>query len=244
MDRIVLKNITKKFNITGKKNQGFLANMISAFSSFREKNTVDVLRDVSLTVASGEILGVIGDNGNGKSTLLRVIAGIYQPDEGVVVIRGKIISLINLLVGLKDRLTMRENIFLMGSLFGMSQEEIKNKLEEIVTFSGFTDFINTKIYQFSNGMMQRLVFSIAVHANPDILLLDEVFEVGDEDFKEKSANKIKEIVEHGSCVILVSHDMEMINKYCDRVALMQRGRLITVGNPQEVTEKYAKSFKS
>ena len=133
---------------------------------------------------------------------------------------------------------MKDNIFLVGSLFGLSQNEIKERFDKIVDFSGLKDFVNTKIYQFSSGMLQRLAFSISIHASPQILLLDEVFEVGDEDFREKSANKIKELVGAGATVVLVSHDLQMIEKHCSRVIWLDNGKIHKIGGPKEVIEDY------
>jgi len=241
MKRIIVKNVSKKFNIGFKKRQSVLQRSATFFSGKEPKKIIDAIKDVSLDIESGEMLGVIGPNGSGKSTLLRIISGIYNSDSGIIKTNGNVISLISLGVGLKERLTMKQNIFLVGSLFGLSNTEIKRIFNKIISFSGLQNFVNTKIYQFSSGMVQRLVFSIAVYAQPDILLLDEVFEVGDEDFKEKSVYKIKEIVERGGCVMLVSHDMELVNNFCGRVILMDRGQLIKSGRPAETIKKYLSS---
>jgi ABC-type polysaccharide/polyol phosphate transport system ATPase subunit len=215
--RVSVNNVSKQFMIGHSKNMGALARLVSFFSGREPKTMIFPLKNFSLDVYSGQIVGIMGDNGSGKSTLLRIIAGIYSPDGGEILINGKIISLINLTAGLKERLTMKENIFLCCSLFGLSQKDVKEKFDQIVSFSGLKEFVDTKIYQFSEGMKQRISFSIAVNCNPDILLLDEVFEVGDEDFKEKSAEKIQQIVKSGVCVILVSHNAELVNKYCTNV---------------------------
>ena len=236
--RIAIENISKRFMIGYGNNKGILARFVALFSGKEPKKVIYPLENLSLDIYSGQIVGAIGDNGAGKSTLLRIIAGIYQPDGGRVIVKGKIISLINLTVGLKERLTMKENIFLVGALFGMGQKEIKEEFYNIVRFSELKDFINTKIYQFSAGMMQRLAFSIAISAKPDILLLDEVFEVGDEDFKKKSVGKIKEIVEGGACVVLVSHDLPLVEKYCDRVIWLEDGVIKKMGSPGEVVNRY------
>lgn len=241
MKRIIVKNVSKKFNAGFKKRQSVLQRAATFFSGREPKKIIDALKDISLDIEAGEIIGIIGPNGSGKSTLLRIISGIYNSDSGTIKTNGNVISLINLGVGLKERLTMEQNIFLVGSLFGLSNAGIKRAFNEIINFSGLQNFVNTKIYQFSSGMVQRLVFSIAVHAQPDILLLDEVFEVGDEDFKEKSALKIKEIVERGGCVVLVSHDMEMVNKYCSKVILMDKGQLIKSGRSDATIKEYLSS---
>lgn len=226
MSRIIVKNLKKEFKIGIKKNQSVLERFVGIFSGMEYKTIMRVLDGISFELNPGEVLGITGRNGCGKSTLLRVVAGIYRADSGIIDINGKVISLINLWAGLKERLTMRENIFLTGSLFGLSRKEIRQKFSSIVDFSGLNEFVDAKLYQFSGGMMQRVAFSVAVHSDPDILLLDEVFEVGDEDFKRRSAEKIKEIVACGGAAILVSHEENIIKKYCSRLILMDKGKII------------------
>ena len=237
-ERLVLRNISKTFNIGFKKKKSFLSAIINFIFKKEARKKIKVLDKLSLKVGSGEIIGIVGDNGSGKSTLLRIIAGIYKNYEGEVFSKGKIISLINLIVGLKDRLTMRDNIFLCCALFGLSKKEIKKKFDNIVEFSELKEFLDTKIYQFSEGMKQRLAFSIAINCNPDILLLDEVFEVGDSDFRKRSSTRIKEVTEKGGCVLLVSHDMELVNKYCSKVIWMRGGTIFDEGTPDEIIQKY------
>ena len=229
MERVVVEGIGKSFRIGFRKHQGFLARLIAIISGREDKKKVDVLKNVSFKCSSGEVLGLVGKNGSGKSTLLRIIAGIYQQDAGRVLLNGKAISIINLAVGLKERLTMKDNIYLCCSLFGMSRKEIARRFDSIVDFSELRDYTYTKLYQFSEGMKQRLAFSIAINCNPEILLLDEVFEVGDKSFKVKSARKIKELVSGGASVVLVSHDAEIIRRYCDRVILLEEGKIRFVG---------------
>jgi ABC-type polysaccharide/polyol phosphate transport system ATPase subunit len=226
--RLIVNNIHKKYKIGIKKRRTFLESLIDIFMGNVKRTTIEVLRGVSFSVDSGEILGIIGKNGSGKSTLLRIISGIVEQDKGEVAINGKTISLINLTVGLKDRLTMKDNIFLIGSLFGMSQKEIIKRYSSIVNFAELEQYENTKIYQFSSGMRQRLAFSIAISSEPDILILDEVFEVGDEKFKKKSSDKIKELAKKGGSVILVSHDMDLINKNCDRIINIDGGKIAKI----------------
>ena len=239
MERVIVQNISKKFNIGFKKNQSALARFVALFSGREPKKTIWALRDVSFKAKVGELIGIIGENGSGKSTLLRIIAGIYNEDKGTITTNGKIISLINLNAGMKPRLTMKDNIYLCCSLFSLPRAEIKTKFNSIVEFAGLGKFVDTKIYQFSDGMRHRLTFSIAIHCNPEILLLDEVFEIGDENFKNKSANKINELVQEGAAVILVSHEMAMIQKYCDRVIWIDKGRIVKGGNGK-VIENYLK----
>jgi ABC-type polysaccharide/polyol phosphate transport system ATPase subunit len=225
MERIIATKISKKFKIGFKKHQSFLARLISLFSGKEPQKEIWALKDVSFSINNGEIVGIVGPNGSGKSTLLRIISGIYKPEKGEVRTNGKIISLINLDVGLQSRLTMKDNIFLCCSLFDLGREDIKDRLESIAQFAELENFIDTKIYQFSNGMLQRLAFSIAIHCNPEILILDEVFEVGDESFRKKSAKKIKELVKKGASVLLVTHNPYFVRKYCKRVIKLESGKI-------------------
>ncbi|MGV8152510.1 MAG: ABC transporter ATP-binding protein [Candidatus Nanoarchaeia archaeon] len=210
---------------------------MNAIFSREAKKEIFVLDGVSFSVKKGEIFGIIGKNGSGKSTLLRILSGIYI-GKGEVHLEGKLVSLIGLGAGMQDRLTARENIFLVGSLFGMGQKDIQEKFSSIIEFAELEEFVDTKLYQFSSGMLQRLAFSIAIHTNPDILLLDEVFEVGDEEFKKKSSEKIKELAKCGASVVFVSHELERIEKYCDRVLWLDKGKIKIIGKPRQVVKRY------
>ncbi len=240
MKRIILAKVWKKFRI-GRRRDGALARLISFFSGKEYKKTIWALKDISLEIKAGETVGIIGKNGSGKSTLLRVIAGIYKHDKGEVKTKGNMVPLINLNVGLQARLSMKDNINLCCSLFGLPKKKIKERFHSIVEFSELGRFLDTKIYQFSEGMKQRLGFSIAINCNPEILLLDEVFEIGDKNFKIKSAEKIKELAKNGASVILVSHEVEMVKKYCSRVIWLERGRIIRDGETKGILIEYQKS---
>ncbi len=237
--RIIAENISKKFKIGFKKRQSALVKFVSLFSGKEPKKITWALNNVSFKANAGEIIGIIGKNGSGKSTLLRVIAGIYDITEGKFITNGKIISMISLNIGMQPRLTMRDNIYLIASFLGLSQKEIKRRFNSMIEFTELENFVDTKIYQFSEGMKQRLAFSITIHCNPEILLLDEVFEVGDENFKIKSAEKIKEFVKKGISVLLVSHDLQMIEKYCDRVIWLDNGKIVKEGKTKEVIKSYS-----
>jgi len=242
--QVTLQDVSKSFNIGFKKDQSFLARLVSFFSGREPKKKIYVLKNISFDLERGDIVGLIGGNGSGKSTLLRIIAGIYKQNSGSVETNGKVVSLINLYVGLRQRLTMRENIFLVGSLFGLDYKEIGNKMNSIAGFSGLEKFLDTKIYQFSSGMVQRLIFSIAMHANPDILLLDEVFEMGDEEFKKKSARKVRELAQKGCSVVIVSHDMDTIENFCDKTIWLASGEIRKMGKFSEVVQEYLEYEKS
>ena len=240
MERIIVDNLMKKFKIGFRKKRGTLSRFLSFFSGNEPKKVIWALKGVSFRIKSGEIVGIIGKNGSGKSTLLRLISGIYKQEKGFIKNYGKLVPIINLNAGMQGRLSMRDNIYLVGSLFGLSKREIARKFDLIVKFSDLKNFVDTKLYQFSEGMLQRLAFSIAIYSNPDILLLDEVFEIGDDEFKKKSAGKIKELVKNGASVILISHELWMIEKYCDRVIWMDDGKIIKDGDCKEVLKDYLK----
>lgn len=241
MGEIIVEKVSKVFRIGFKKNQGALARTISFLSGREPKKNVIALNSVSFKAGPGEIIGIIGENASGKSTILRAIAGIYNIDSGVIKTRGKIISLINLYIGLKERLNMEDNIYLCCSFFGLDRKTTKERFDSIVEFAELWEYINTKIYQFSEGMKQRLAFSIAIHCDPDILLIDEDFEVGDEEFRKKSTDRIKELVKEGVTILLVSHDMDLIKKCCDKVVWMNKGRIIKGEDNKEIIKGYLKS---
>lgn len=238
MQRIIVKNLKKDFEIGFKENQSALNVALRFLSGKEPKKVIRVLNGVNLEVAPGEILGIIGSNGSGKSTLLRTIAGIYPNYDGEVATDGKMVTLINLNVGLRGRLTMKENIFLISSLFGISRKDVHERLDSIIEFSGLREFADTKVYQFSSGMLARLSFSVAIHSDPKILLLDEVFEVGDESFREKSGKKIMEIVKNGGSIILVSHSLEMIKSRCDKTVWLDHGEVKKYGDTEGVIDAY------
>ena len=241
MKRIIVNDAHKKFRIGFKKRQSALARFASIFSGREPKKDFWALNGVSFSAEEGEIIGIIGSNGCGKSTLLRVLAGIYRLDRGEIEANGKIVSLINLNMGLHGRLDLRDNVYLCCALFGLERKEVKKKFNSIISFAGLNDFVKTKIYQFSMGMRQRLAFSIAIHCNPEILLLDEVFEVGDKDFKKNSAKKIKELAKKGTAVLIVSHEIWLIEKYCTKVIWIEKGKVVAQGNPKKIVAKYSKN---
>jgi len=238
MKRIIADNISKEFKIGFKKRQTALAKIACLFSGKEPKKILRVLNRVCFNLEKGEVVGIIGKNGSGKTTLLRILSNIYRNYNGKKIINGKVISLIGLGQGLRDRLTMTENIFLVGALFGLNRKALKNRFDPIIKFAGLENFLNTKLYQFSEGMKERLAFSIAIHCNPDILLLDEVFAVGDEDFRLKSANEIKQLVKKGASVLFVSHEIWMIEKYCDRVIWLDKGKIVKQGKTKQVIKEY------
>ena len=247
MKRIIVKNLNKKFVIGNKKNDNTLTRVIAFFLRSKEckdnKKTIQVADDISFEAGEGEIVGIIGCNGSGKSTLLRLISGIYQKDSGEITTNGKLIYLNGYGQGLQERLTMRENIYLMGSFMGLSKNEIEEKFDEIVEFSGLKEFIDVKVYKFSSGMVTRLNFSVTIHCvkhhNPEIFLLDEVFSGGgDMDFSEKSIKMVENFLKNGATVLIVSHDLGIIEKYCDKVIWLDQGKIVGSGTTDNIIAEY------
>ena len=201
-------------------------------SSFR------ALEKISLDVKKGEVIGLMGANGSGKSTLLRVIAGIYAPDEGSVKVRGRVTLLAGIGTGFQLDLTGRENIMLTGSIYGYSKSEITKMEEEIIEFSGIREFIDQPIRTYSAGMRARLGFAIVSNLEPDVLLLDEVMSVGDTDFRQKSRNKIEQLIKGDATVVIVSHSKSIIKSMCDRVFAIKAGEIVTDGSFESALKFY------
>ncbi|MFL5778903.1 MAG: ABC transporter ATP-binding protein [Chloroflexota bacterium] len=194
------------------------------------------LRNVSFRVMAGESLAVIGPNGAGKSTLLQVLAGIMQPSEGSVDVRGKVSGLLSLGAGFDQELSGRENILLGGAFLGLADDVTRSLLPSIVEFADLGEFIDAPIKTYSSGMRARLGFSIATSVNPDILLLDEVLATGDANFREKSKARVIDLVRGAKAVVLVTHDMNWVTEYCNRAVLIEKGHLVLEGEPAEVVE--------
>ena len=189
------------------------------------------LDDVDLTVHAGETVGLIGFNGSGKSTLLKTISGVLFPDAGRVLLRGRVAGLIEVGAGFHPDLSGRENVFLNGAILGMSREQLEERFDEIVAFSEIEEFIDTEVKYYSSGMFLRLAFSVAVHTDPDIFLVDEILSVGDEPFQKKCLERIRELQAAGRTMIVVSHELEMLERLCTRIVVMQKGRTIFDGEP-------------
>jgi ABC-type polysaccharide/polyol phosphate transport system ATPase subunit len=195
--------------------------------------------NMDLEIRAGEVFGVIGPNGAGKSTLLRVMAGIYAPDEGSVRVKGRISLLAGLGAGFQKDLTGRENVFLSGSIYGISSDELHDLVPSIVVFSGIGKFIDQPLRTYSSGMRARLAFSIACHLSPDILLIDEVLAVGDSAFREKSKQRIMEMVQGKATVVIVSHNAAILREICDRVICLNNGKIdLITEDVEEAIQRY------
>jgi ABC-type polysaccharide/polyol phosphate transport system ATPase subunit len=196
------------------------------------------LRDVSLTVAKGATVGVIGSNGSGKTTLLKCLTGIYTPERGSVHIDGNVAALLELGAGFHAELSGTENIYLNGSILGMSKKEIDNKFDSIVEFAGLEQFIDTPVKNFSSGMVVRLGFSIATHVEPEVLLIDEILAVGDQAFQRKSTEKIEQFRRDGRTILVVSHSLGLVQQLCDTVVWLEKGHVKMTGPASDVIAEY------
>jgi ABC-type polysaccharide/polyol phosphate transport system ATPase subunit len=236
---IIVDRISKKYWIQQARDDqgaGLLPRKGQRF--FRKRQGFWAIRDISFQVARGEALGIIGHNGAGKSTLLKLLASITAPTAGEIRVNGRLSALIEIGTGFHYDLTGRENIYLNGSILGMRRAEITNKLDSVIEFSGVAPFIDVPVKRYSSGMYLRLGFSIAAHLDPDILLVDEVFAVGDIAFQAKCLERIKELKKAGTTIIFISHDLLTLERICDRALLMQRGQITTDGAPADVISEY------
>ena len=201
----------------------------------------EAVRGVSFAVPKGEILGIVGKNGSGKSTMLRAIAGIFSPDSGTIDLKGNSVSLLSIGVGFQPKLTGRENIVLSGMLLGFSEEQVREKMDEIIEFANLGDFIDMPVKTYSSGMHSKLAFSITAILEADIMLIDEVLSVGDAKFKKKSYNKMKELISNEDrTVLIVSHSSETLQELCTSVLWLHEGEMKMIGKPEEVLLAYDK----
>lgn len=236
---IRIKDLHKSFKLPTERAWGLkqaIFNRIKGIKGYKEQK---VLRGISFEIKKGEFIGIVGRNGSGKSTLLKTLASIYYPEKGSIEINGSLIPFIELGVGFNPDLTARENVYLNGALLGFSNKEMDDMYDEIVNFAELGQFMDQKLKNFSSGMQVRLAFSIAIRAKGDILILDEVLAVGDAEFQEKCNNYFASL--HGNqTVVLVTHDMNNVKKFCDRAILIENGKILTEGDPEKVAEAYNK----
>lgn len=230
-EMVRIEHVTKNFSL---RHDHSLKELV--FSALQKKKLADTflaLDDVDLTIRAGETVGLIGFNGSGKSTLLKTISGVLFPDQGRVLLRGRVAGLIEVGAGFHPDLSGRENVYLNGAILGMSREQIEAKFDEIVAFSEIEEFIDTDVKYYSSGMFLRLAFAVAVHTEPDIFLVDEILSVGDEPFQRKCLARIRELQEAGRTMVVVSHELDMLTELCSRIVVLSKGVVVFDGDPVE-----------
>ncbi|MEZ4722851.1 MAG: ABC transporter ATP-binding protein [Flavobacteriales bacterium] len=235
---IEVENLSKRYKL-GSHKSDTLRGLLSSWRFSQEKESFLALDNVSFSVSQGETVGVIGRNGAGKSTLMKIISKITKPTSGQVKIYGRVSSLLEVGTGFHPELTGRENIFLNGSILGMTRAEIKNRFDEIVDFSGISEFLDTPVKHYSSGMYVRLAFAVAAHLEPEVLIVDEVLAVGDVDFQRKCFDKMQDVGKSGRTVLLVSHNMEAIERICERTIVLDHGKNVFTGDVAQGISVYS-----
>ena len=242
---IELHGICKRFRSLGRRPSTTLKSAVLELVRGRRQRARErftALRDIDLTVEAGRTLGVIGANGSGKSTLLKLIAGIYRPDGGTLRVRGRVAPLIELGAGFHPELTGRENVVINGIILGLSQREVRRRLDAIVEFAGMREFIDAPARTYSSGMYMRLGFAVAVHLDPDVLLIDEVLAIGDEAFARKCADRFAEFRRVGKTLLLVGHEAATVARWCDEAVWLDHGVLRAAGPPHKVIDLYRQAM--
>jgi len=240
-DKIMIKveDVSKAFNVPHEKSNSLKSSALSVLSLKKAGFTrFEALNNISFEVKEGEFFGIIGRNGSGKSTLLKMLAGIYVPDHGKLQSFGRISPFLELGVGFNPELSGRENVYLNGAILGLSRKEIDSKYEEIVEFAELEEFMDQKLKNYSSGMQVRLAFAVSIKAHAEILLIDEVLAVGDSNFQKKCFNVFKKFKEEGKTIVFVSHSMESVKEFCDRVLVIDDSRNIYLGKPEKAAEVY------
>ena len=238
---IEVKNVKMKFKMSDEPLNSLKEVFTKAVTGKLKFNEFLAMDDVSFNVEKGETLGLIGSNGAGKSTTLKVISGILKPTEGKVITRGNIVPMLELGAGFDLELTGKENIYLNGAILGYTKEYLESKYDEIVEFAEIKDFIDMPIRNYSSGMMARLAFSIASVVQPEILIVDEILAVGDVKFQQKSYKRMQELMSGGATVLFVSHDLDKIEEMCDHVLWLDKGKVKQYGDAKQVCDDYRKA---
>ena len=238
---VVVENLTKNFKIPLEASSGIKQKLINILKGRKGYRIFTPLKNISFTIEDGEFFGIVGRNGSGKSTLLKTIAQIYSPNEGGVTVNGMLVPFIELGVGFNPELSGRENVFLNGALLGFSHDEVSEMYSDIVEFAELGDFMEERLKNYSSGMQVRLAFSIAIRAHADILLLDEVLAVGDEEFQKKCYSYFDQLKREKKTVILVTHDMSAVERFCTKAILIDQGKIILEGKPHKVAAAYSRS---
>ncbi|MGT2934884.1 ABC transporter ATP-binding protein [Streptococcus castoreus] len=231
--------VSKSFKLPTEATKSFRTTLVNRFRGIKGYTEQQVLKDINFEVYKGDFFGIVGRNGSGKSTLLKIISQIYMPEKGQVSVEGKMVSFIELGVGFNPELTGRENVYMNGAMLGFTKEEVDGMYDEIVDFAELHDFMNQKLKNYSSGMQVRLAFSVAIKAQGDVLILDEVLAVGDEAFQRKCNDYFMERKDSGKTTILVTHDMGAVKKYCNRAVLIEDGFVKAYGEPFDVANQYS-----
>lgn len=235
---IIVKNLSKSFKIPLDKNSGIKQLIVNFYKRRKGYREFKALNDISFEVKKGEFFGIVGRNGSGKSTLLKTLAGVYEPGEGLVSVNGSLTPFIELGVGFNPELTGRENIFLNGALLGFGKKEMEAMYDDIVDFAELHDFMEERLKNYSSGMQVRLAFSIAIRVNSDILVLDEVLAVGDEAFQKKCIEYFVSLKKEKQTVILVTHDMSNVERFCNRALVLSQGNILGIMTPSKAKKTY------
>ena len=238
IDAITVQNVSMMFSLTKNKTTSLKEHAVKAFKRQLFYEEFWALRDVSFTVNKGEVFGVMGFNGAGKSTLLKVIARVFRPTIGSVTVNGEISPLLELGAGFDPESSARENIFMNGAMYGYSQKFMEEKYDEIMDFAELWEFEDVAVKNFSSGMTGRLGFAVATSVQPEILIVDEILGVGDYKFQKKCEERINNMIESGATVLLVSHAIETIKEMCSRAILLDKGKVVCIGDVDEVCEVY------
>ena len=236
---VKVDHVSKYFKLPTEATNSLRTALVNRFKGIKGYKEQHVLKDISFEVEKGDFFGILGRNGSGKSTLLKIISEIYVPEKGSVTIDGKLVSFIELGVGFNPELTGRENVYMNGAMLGFSTAEIDAMYNDIVDFAELHDFMNQKLKNYSSGMQVRLAFSVAIKAQGDILILDEVLAVGDEAFQRKCNDYFQERKKSGKTTILVTHNMGAVKKYCNKAVLIENGLVKAIGDPFDVSDQYS-----
>lgn len=236
---VKVDHVSKYFKLPTEATNSLRTALVNRFKGIKGYKEQHVLKDISFEVEKGDFFGILGRNGSGKSTLLKIISEIYVPEKGTVTIDGKLVSFIELGVGFNPELTGRENVYMNGAMLGFSTAEIDAMYDDIVDFAELHEFMNQKLKNYSSGMQVRLAFSVAIKAQGDILILDEVLAVGDEAFQRKCNDYFQERKKSGKTTILVTHDMGAVKKYCNKAVLIENGLVKAMGDPFDVSDQYS-----
>lgn len=238
-----VEGVSKDFHYTSNRASSLKGVFMGIFNQKDDSKDIQhALKDISFEIKKGEFFGIVGRNGGGKSTLLKIIAGIYQPTKGKTSVNGKLVPFIELGVGFNPELTGKENVYLNGALLGFSKKEVDGFYDEVVEFAELEKFMNQKLKNYSSGMQVRLAFSMAIRANADILLVDEVLAVGDADFQRKCYDYFNKLKGSDTTVIFVSHSMTAVREFCDRAVLINESKVVKIGSSEEIANKYLQLF--